>query len=569
MTDFKLEIAKLIAEVTKLDENELITYIEVPPNAEMGDYAFPCFKLAKELKKAPPVIAMDIKENITIDNKTIEKLDVAGGYLNFYINKETLAKDVLTRLANEKELYGSSNIGEGKTVLVEYSSPNIAKPMHMGHLRNTIIGGALYKIYKFLGYDVVGINHLGDWGINFAKIMAGYTMWKDEYDFSEDSLDPIVKIYVRFNELEKEKPEYTEVARSWHIKLESGDSEAVRLWNWLKDVSLKEAEKIYDLLNCKFDSYNGEAFYNDKMDEIIEELKAKNLLVESDGAQVIDLEEYNMPPCIALTSAGTTLYATRDLAAIKYRMKTYDYYKSLYVVGSEQQLHFKQIYKVFELMGYPEYAKKCEHIYYGLILDGEGKKMGTRKGNSLTLLELLNEGIAKSKAVIEEKGTDIEDKEKLAKQIGIGAIIFNDLSNNKNNDVVFDWNQVLNFTGETGPYIQYIYVRTRSVLEKAGYMADINEIDFSKLTDKESLAIIKLLYSFEDILINASEKNEPSIISRYLIDLASSFSTFYNEHHILVEDKEIANARIFLTWAVGTVLKTGVTLLGMEMPEKM
>ncbi|MCL2382700.1 MAG: arginine--tRNA ligase [Oscillospiraceae bacterium] len=478
MINFKQEIAKQIALVTNLNENELVNYVEIPPDSNMGDYAFPCFKLAKELKKAPPIIADEIKvgieSNINQDS-VIEKLEIAGGYLNIFINKNLLAQTVLNEIAEKKEVYGASRVGESKNVVLEYSSPNIAKPMHIGHLRNTVIGGALHKLYKFLGYNVTSINFLGDWGINFAKIMAGYSMWKDEYDFTEKSLGPIFNIYVRYNELEKEDEKYTDIAREWNLRLEKGDEEAVRLWTWIRDVSIYEAEKIYKMLNCEFDSYNGEAFYNDKMDDVVEELKEKNLLVESKGAQIVELEDYKMPPCIILTSAGTTLYATRDIASLKYRAKHYDFDKAIYVVGSEQQLHFKQIFKVFELMGYEKYSSRCEHVYYGMILGSEGKKMASRKGTSLDLMALLNEAIDKSKQVIEEKGNSggdsqehqVADKETLARQIGLGAIIFNSLYTSKIKDVVFDWDNILNFQGETRT-IYTIYICKNSKCIRKG-----------------------------------------------------------------------------------------------------
>ena len=573
MINFKEEIAKKIAEVTNLNKENLINYVEVPPNSDLGDYAFPCFRLAKELKKAPPVIAEEIKENIVgandCDIQIIDKMEVAGGYLNIFVNKKLLAKTVVEEIANKKENYGASKVGANKNVVIEYSSPNIAKPMHIGHLRNTVIGGALHKLYKFLGYNVTSINFLGDWGINFAKIMAGYSMWKDEYDFSTKSLDPIFNIYIRYNELEKEDSKYTDIARDWHLRLENGDKEAQKLWNWIREISINEADKIYSLLNCKFDSYNGEAFYNDKMDAVVEELKEKKLLVESEGAKIVDLEEYKMTPCIIITSAGTTLYATRDIASLKYRAEQYKFDKAIYVVGSEQQLHFKQIFKVFELMGYEKYAKQCEHIYYGMILDSEGKKMASRKGTSLNLIDLLNEAIEKSKTVIEEKEAKIENKEVLAKQIGIGSIIFNSLYTTKIKDVVFDWDNILNFQGETGPYIQYLYVRTRSVLEKAGYIPEASNINTEKMQEKEAVNILKMLYNFEETIMLAAEKNEPSILARYLIDLAQSYSTFYSEHKIITEDKEVQDARLYLSYCSGLVLKTGAELLGMEMPEKM
>ncbi|MCL2342179.1 MAG: arginine--tRNA ligase [Firmicutes bacterium] len=506
----------------------------------------------------------------------IEKIDVVGGYLNIFINKQLLAKTVLEEIAEKKENYGASNIGENKNIVLEYSSPNIAKPMHIGHLRNTVIGGALHKLYKFLGYNVTALNFLGDWGINFAKIIAGYNMWKDEPEVSLESLDSIFNIYVRYNELEvgadsisAHPNKYTDLARKWQIKLEDGDAEALKLWNIIRDISIKEAEKIYNLLNCKFDLYNGEAFYNDKMEDVILELKQKNLLVESEGAQIVDLEAFDMPPCIIITSAGTTLYATRDIASLKYRAETYNFDKAVYVVGSEQQLHFRQIFKVFELMGYEKYAKNCEHVYYGMILDSQGKKMASRKGTSLNLIELLNESVQKSKEVIEEKGTDIADKDKLAKQIGIGAIIFNSLYVAKIKDVIFDWDSILNFQGETGPYLQYTYVRTRSVLEKAGYTPEIKDVDFAKMQEPEEINTIKLLYKFSETIEAAAERNEPSVLARYLIDLAQDFSTFYNEHKILIEDKSIQDARLYLTYACGIVLKTGAELLGIDVPERM
>ena len=569
MINFKEEIAKAIADVTKLEEKELENYIEIPPNIDLGDYAFPCFKLAKDLRKAPPIIANDIKENIKIDEGIIDRIDVVGGYLNIFINKEALTKTVLEEVANKEEKYGSSNIGQGKNVVIDYSAPNIAKPFHIGHLRSTVIGGALYKIYNFLGYNSVGINYLGDWGLQFGKVMAGISLWKDEYDFKNDEMGSILKIYIRFNQEEKEKPELTDLAREYFKKLEDGDKETYKLWEHIRKISLENYEKTYKLLNSKFDSYNGEAYYNDKMMPIVEELKEKGLLKESQGAQVVDLEEYNMPPCIIITSAGTTIYATRDLASLKERMNKYDFDKAIYVVGGEQALHFKQVFKVFELMGYGEYAKRCTHVPFGLVVDKDGEKIGSRKGNSVFLEDILNEAIDKVKNIINEKNPELEGKDEVARKVGVGAIIFNDLANSRIKDEIFDWDMLLNFQGETGPYIQYIYVRTKSLLDKAGYTPKIENIDFSKLTEREAISTLKLIYMFNEVVQNAAEKNEPSILARYLIDLSQSFSSFYNEHKIIVQKKDIQDARLFLTYAVGTVLKTGAELLGMEMPKRM
>ena len=569
MINFKEKIAKAIAKVTNLDEKELATYIEIPPNSDLGDYAFPCFKLAKALRKAPPVIATEIKNNIEVDEKIVEKIEIVGGYLNIYINKETLAQNVLNEIAEKKEKYGSSNIGQGKNVVIDYSAPNIAKPFHIGHLRSTVIGGALYKIYNFLGYNSVGINYLGDWGLQFGKVMAGYDMWKDEYDFSKSEIQAILKIYVRFCQEEKEKPELTEKAREYFKRLEDGEEKEVETWKWIRKISLENYQKTYNLLNSKFDSYNGESYYNDKMEPVVEELRNKGLLKESEGAQVVDLSEYDMPPCIIITSAGTTIYATRDLASLKDRINKYNFDKAIYVVGNEQRLHFKQVFKVLELMGYPEYAARCEHVPFGLVVDKTGEKIGSRKGNSVFLEDILKEAIQKVEKIIDEKNPKLENKEDVARKVGVGAIIFNDLSNSRIKDEIFDWDMLLNFQGETGPYIQYIYVRTRSLLEKAGYVPNLENINCGKLQEKEAIEALKLLYNFNETVQVAAEKNEPSIIARYLINVAQSFSTFYNEHKIITEDKAIQDARLALTYAVGTVLETGVKLLCMEMPEKM
>lgn len=569
MLDFKEEIAKAISKVTNIEEKQLKEYIEIPPNSDLGDYSFPCFRLAKDLRKAPPAIAEDIKANMEIDNRIIERMEIVGGYLNIYINKATLAENVLKEVYDKKEKYGSSNIGEGRNVVIDYSAPNIAKPFHIGHLRSTVIGGALYKIYNFVGYNSVGINYLGDWGLQFGKVMAGYDMWKDEYDFEKSEIQALLKIYVRFNQEEKDNPELTEKAREYFKRLEDGNEKEVEMWKWIRTTSLENYQKTYDLLNSKFDSYNGEAYYNDKMEPVVKELEEKGLLKESEGAKIVDLEEYDMPPCIIITSAGTTIYATRDLASLKERMKRYDFAKAVYVVGNEQRLHFKQVFKVLELMGYEDYAKNCIHVPFGLVVDKDGEKIGSRKGNSVALEDILKEAIQKVEKIIEEKNPELEDKAEVARKVGVGAIIFNDLANSRIKDEIFDWDMLLNFQGETGPYIQYIYVRTNSVLEKAGYMPEINKVDFSKLQEKQAVETIKLLYRFNEFVESAAQKNEPSIVSRYLIDVAQSFSGFYNEHKIITEDKAVQDARLALTYAVGNVLKTGVTLLGMEMPNKM
>ena len=568
MIDFKKTIAKSIAEAINIDEKELETYIEIPKDTNNGDYAFPCFRLAKELKKAPPMIANDIKNNIKIDEKLIEKVEVAGGYLNFYIQQSVMVKDVLEEIANQEE-YGKSEIGKGKNIIVEYSAPNIAKPFHIGHLRTTLIGNSLYRIYKYLGYHTIGINHLGDYGTQFGKMIEAYKMWGEEYDLSVDPINKLMDMYVRINELCKKDENVLERCRENFRLLEAKDQYCVDLWNKFKDLSMVEFNKIYDILNVKFDSYKGESFYADKMDEVIEKLNEKGVLKESEGAKIVDLTDVGIDtPCIVQKANGSSIYATRDLAAIMYRAKTYDFDKCLYVVAYEQNLYFKQIFAVARYLVDEKYVKGLEHVSYGMVNLPTGK-MSTRLGNVVKIEDLINETIEKAKEIIIEKNPELKNKEEVAKKVGVGAIVYNTLSTTTIKDQIFDWDTALNFQGETGPYIQYTYVRTKSVLEKAGYMPKIEEVKFDNLLDEASKNCIKLIYNFENILIQVTEKEEPSILSRYLIDLAKAFSNFYNDNKILVEDKDVQNARVYLTYAVGKVLKIGANLLGIEMPDKM
>ena len=570
MINYKNEISKLISNSINIAYDKIIGFIEIPNNSSLGDYAFPCFRLAKELKMSPQKIAEQILENMKYDKELIDNVEIVGGYLNFFINKGTLVRETIKDFDKKRENYGSSNIGNGKNIVIDYSSPNIAKPFHIGHLRSTVIGGSLYKIYKFLGYNSVGFNFLGDWGVQFGKVMAGISLWKDEYEFIEGKeIDTILQIYVRFSKEEKENPEMTNLAKSWLRKLEEHDEETYKIWEWIRKISLENFKKTYKLLNSSFDVYHGEAYYNDKMQGIIEELKNKNLLVESEGAQVVNLDKYDMPPCIIITSAGTSIYATRDLASLEDRAKTYDFEKAIYVVGSEQQLHFKQIFKVFELMGYEKYAKNCIHVPFGLVVDKNGKKIGSRTGNSVVLEDIIHEAIDKVKNIILEKNPSIENIDETARKIGVGAIIFNDLNNSRVKDEIFDWDMMLNFNGETGPYIQYMYVRTKSILDKAGYVPNISDINTNKLLDEDSINIIKNIYLFNDIIVEAANKNEPSIISRYVLDIAKNYSVFYNNNRILSDDNDTTSARLYLTYMVNIVIENATKLLGMEMPEKM
>ena len=568
MKNFKQIIAKQISKTININEKELESYIETPKDSKNGDYAFPCFRLAKELRKAPPVIANEIKEKIE-PVEEIEKIEVAGGYLNFFINKTTLVEEVLREIS-KTEQYGKSEIGREKNIVIDYSAPNIAKPFHIGHLRSTVIGGALYNIYKYLGYNVTGVNHLGDYGTQFGKLIEGYKMWGKEYDIEKDPINELTKIYIRINEACKNDEQILENCRNNFKKLEDGDSYCVELWKKFRELSLQEFQKVYDLLGSKFDSWNGESFYSDKMPEVIDILQKTGKLVESQGAKIIELEDKGInTPCIIEKSNGSTTYATRDLAAILYRARTYDFDKALYVTSYEQVLHFKQVFEVAKLLGLDEkYTNGLEHVSFGMVLLPEGK-MSTREGNIIKLEDLLNEAISRAKEIIEQKNPDLENKEEVAKKVGIGAVIFNDMSASRIKDEIFDWNTILNFQGETGPYIQYTYVRTKSVLEKAGYLPKVEDVKVDNLVDDYSMTILKLIYNFEDVLVQVTDKNEPSILARYLIDLAKAYSSFYNENKIIVEDKDVQNSRIYLTYATSEVLKQGANLLGMQMPEKM
>ena len=569
MINIKQEISKQISKVTNLDKEEIEKYIEIPKDENNGDYAFPCFCLAKVLKKSPQIIANELKEKIEINKEIIENISVIGAYLNFYINKKWLTNETLRGMSDQLEPK-ASNIGKGKTIVIDYSGPNIAKPFHIGHLKTTVMGAALYNIYKYLGYNVIGVNHLGDYGTQFAKLIEGYKKWGNEYDLNENAIEKLAEIYKRINDLCNEDQEVLEQCRENFRLLENDDPYCVELWQKFKDLSLKEFQKIYDLLGTKFDSWNGESFYKDKTDEVIEILEKQGKLVESNGAKIVDLTDKGIDtPCIICKSNGSTIYATRDLAAVLYRARTYDFDKCLYITSYEQNLHFKQIFEVAKYLGIKE---KCinglEHIAYGMIRLPEGK-MSTRKGNFVKVVDLINDTIEEAKKVIEDKNETLENKEEVAKKVGIGAIIFNNLSTNRMKDEIFDIKTMLNFQGETGPYIQYTYVRTNSILKKVGQVPNVEDIDITQLEDKYSQNIIKLIADFENILVQVTEKEEVSILSRYLIDLAKAFSSFYNENKIIGEESSIQNARVYLTYCVGKTLKTGAELLGMQMPEEM
>lgn len=580
MLDIKKEISEQIAKtIENVEAKEIYTYIEIPKDTKNGDYSFPCFRLAKILKKAPQEIANGIKEKLeqngAMNSEILERVDIVGGYLNFYVSSKLFTKEVLKQISNNVK-FGVETEDEKnkeKNIVIDYSAPNIAKPFHIGHLRSTVIGAALYNIYKYLGYNVIGINHLGDYGTQFGKLIEGYKRWGEEYNIDLDPINELTKIYIRINNACKEDEQILQACRDNFKKLEDGDTYCVEIWKKFRELSLKEFQRVYDLLGSKFDSWNGEAFYSDKMQEVVDILEKSGKLEESQGAKIVNLEDQGInTPCIIVKSNGSSTYATRDLAAILYRARTYDFDKALYVTSYEQVLHFKQVFATAKYLGLDEkYLKGLEHVSFGMVLLPTGK-MSTREGNIVKLEELLNESIDRAKEIIEQKNPQLENKEDVAKKVGIGAIIFNDLSNSRVKDEVFDWNTILNFQGETGPYIQYTYVRTKSVLEKA--KVDVNNISFDmvnldSLEDSYSQNIIKLLYDFHNVLVQVTEKSEPSILSRYLIDLAKAYSVFYNENRIMVDDSSLKNSRVYLTFAVGKVLKIGANLLGMDMPEKM
>lgn len=566
MIDFKRKAASLISkQQSSLSEGDIIALIEIPPSAEMGDYAFPCFRLAKVFRKAPNLIAEDLVKNIEAE-EYFEKVENKGPYVNFFINKEKLTRTVLETIAREKENYGSSDMGKGKKVIVEFSSPNIAKPFHIGHIRSTVIGHSLYRIYKFLGYDTIAINHLGDYGTQFGMLIAAYKKWGDYKVIEKDPINELLKLYIKFNDEAENNKHLMDEARYWFKELEKGNEEALELWQWMRDISLEEFNRVYDMLGIEFDSYAGESFYSDKMQDVIEKLKEKDLLESSKGAEIVDLEAYGMPPALIRKSDGSTLYTTRDIAAAIYRKEHYDFYKNIYVVGSQQNLHFKQWIKIVELMGY-DWANDCIHVPFGMV-SLESGTMSTRRGRVVFLEDVFKNAINKTLDIIEERNPNLDGKEDVAKQVGIGAVIFQELFNNRIKDYVFSWDETLSFEGETGPYVQYTHARANRLLEKANFSLD-NDIDFTLIKTDDEQAIVRLLYNFPEVVVESMEKNEPSIITRHVVEVAKSFNKFYNNCPILNADEEMKNSRLLLVYGVKLVIKIGLSLLSIEAPSEM
>ena len=566
MQDFKVAVATCLKEhIEEWTLEEITALIEVPPNKDMGDFAFPCFKLAKVFRKAPNMIAAELSEKIEAKG-VISNVTPLGGYINFFVNKSQLAETVIKDVLTKKEKYGHSDLGKDKTIVIDFSSPNIAKPFHIGHIRTTVIGNALYKIYDSQGYNTVRINHLGDYGTQFGKLIVAFKLWGNKEAVEANPIPELLKLYIQFHDEAERHPEMEDEARAWFTKLENGDKEAKELWQWFRDESLKEFARVYDLLDIEFDSYNGESFYSDKMDRVIDIIKDKGLLQESQGNNIVDLEEYNMPPALITKNDGSTLYMTRDLAAALYRKENYDFEKCIYVVGSQQSLHFQQLFKVLELVGF-EWAKDMVHVPFGMVALEEGT-MSTRKGRVVFLEDVLKQAIEKTKETMLTKNPNALNVDEIAKQVGVGAVVFQELSNSRIKDYTFSWSRTLSFEGETGPYVQYTHARCCAVLRKAEEEVT-TDINYELLNDVDSAEVLKVIASFNKTILNAMRKNEPHIITRFVLDLAQAFNKFYHDNSILVEDAELRKARLALVCATRQALENGLKLLGMQAPERM
>lgn len=569
MINFKEQIAEGLARETGLDAKELLYKIETPPDRKMGDYAFPTFMLAKTMRKNPAVIAQELKEKLS-DVEGIREIAVAGPYLNFFIDTTALAENVLKAVLEEGDRFGSSDMGKGKTTIVEYSSPNIAKPFHIGHIRTTIIGDSIKRIYKHLGYNVEAINHLGDYGTQFGMMIEAYKRWGDDEIIEKDPIPELVKLYVRINQEAETNKELLDNSREWFRKLENGDEEAVALWQWFRDLSLDEFKRVYDMLDVEFDSYRGESYYSDLMLKAVDEIKEKGLLIEDQGAQIINLDKYNLPPAIIIKSDGSTIYLTRDIATAIFRKDTYDFYKNIYVVGSQQNLHFQQLKAILKEMGH-DWADDCVHVPFGMVSLPEGT-LSTRRGKVVYLEDVLNRATEKVDDILREReeknGYSMENREELARQVGIGAVKFQELFNQRIKDYVFDWDRTLSFDGETGPYVQYTHARMHSLLEKGNFEPS-KEVDVKALSLDDEKELLQQLYGFNQVIVDSHEKYEPYLVTRYITECAKTFNKYYTNTPILVDDEEVKNARLLLVYGVENMIKIGLYLLGIEAPNKM
>jgi arginyl-tRNA synthetase len=566
MYNYKNAIAELLKKhIDAMTYEEILELVEHPKNTSMGDFAFPCFKLSKAFRKAPNMIAESLKEEIVIP-EFIDQIEAVSGFLNFKVNSTHFAKVVIEEVMSKKDKYGSSDVGEGKKTIIEYSSVNIAKPFHMGHIRSTMIGESLHRIYKFLGYETVAINHLGDYGTQFGKLIVAYKLWGDKEVIEKDPIPELLKIYVKFHQEAENNPSLEDEARSWFTKLENNDPEAVELWTLFKEMSLKVFNRVYEKLGVTFDSYAGESFYSDKMPMILKELRDKNIVVKSEGAEIVDLEKYGIPPALITKKDGSSLYLTRDLAAAKYRKDFYDFDKNIYVVGSAQKLHFQQWIKIIELMGY-EWHKDCIHVDFGMVALEAGS-LSTRKGNVVFLEDVLDKAVEQTLEIINEKNPDLTNKEEVAKDIGIGAVVFQELYTTRNKDYTFSLEKTLSFEGETGPYVQYTHARACSVLRKVSFDPQSN-IDYSLLTDEVSKDVVRLLAKFNEIVVLAHKNYEPHTVARYAVELAQNFNHFYHDNAILVDDEALKNARLALVYSTKVVLENALKLVCLKAPEQM
>ncbi len=573
MIDFKEKIAGIIAKTIPDADPEMVRdIVEVPQDQKMGDYAFPCFRLAKIFRKAPQMIAADIAEGIKGD-PLFEKVEQVNAYVNMFLSKEQIIRPTLTA-ALKGDRFGTDTSGEGRTIVIDFSSPNIAKPFHIGHIRSTVIGNSIYKIYSALGYNVVRTNHLGDYGTQFGKMICAYRHWGNDDDVNRDPIRTLLSYYTRFHEEAEKDPSLDEEARKTFYDLEHGGEDELRLWQWFTDVSLKEFNRVYDLLDIDFDAYDGESMYSDMMQQHIDTLRDKGLLIESQGANVVMLDQFDLPPALITKSDGTTLYCTRDIATAVYRKEHYDFYKNIYVVASQQNLYFKQLWKVLELMGF-EWAEDCVHVPFGMVSLEEGT-MSTRKGRVVFLEDVLLQAIEKTKVIIAEKNPDADQDmiDSVARDVGVGAVVFNELSNNRIKDYVFKWDQVLNFDGETGPYVQYTHARCSSVLRKAGEETvraaeSVDDLDLKYLTSDSAYTLIKLINAYPQVIHDAADRYEPSIVTRHIIDVAQAYNKFYHDEHILTDNEDEKNAKIALTIAARNTVRNGLALLGVKAPERM
>ena len=564
MINFKEEVKEIILGFdTGLTEKEISDLIEIPPNSDMGDYAFPVFKLAKTFRKAPNLIAEELAKK-EFNNKNIKKIANVGPYVNFFVDNSKLVESVLTEAV--KDDFGSSHIGVGKNVVFDFSSTNIAKPFHIGHLRSTVIGNAIRNIMKYQGFNTTGVNYIGDYGTQFGMMISAYLKWGDEDKINADPIKELLNLYVKYNKIAKEDETYMDEARDWFDKLEKKDPTAVKLWSWFREISLKEFQRVYDLLGVEFDNFNGESFHSQFIGDALEAIDKKNLLEESDGAMIINLDDENLPPVLIKKSNGSSTYLTRDIATAMYRKKTYDFYKNVYVVASQQKLHFEQLRAVLKKMGF-DWWNDCEHVSFGMVSMKDGS-MKTREGKVIFLEDVLNRAIDKTKSIIEERNPNLENKEEVAKQVGVGAVIFQDLFNNRIKDYTFDWDQVLNFDGETGPYTQYTFARSCSILDKGEFELKDNS-KFDLLVDDTEIDIVKHLSKFEEVLLNATEKYEPSFLTRYTVELAKLFNKFYANCPINTVEDELKYQRLYLTYSVNKCLKLSLSLLGIEAPVRM